>query len=599
MSEVPVSNDVKEQVKKAEHRKNNGNNVVHKFPQNGTLLHHHHDTIMEEPISSAETVGETQRRRHFKSNNKKSKWHTKNSLVRALNGSLRRAKTTEKRNGIVLKTVEIHREGDITLGIYIKQIKRQYKGEVSPTPSKSSNMCIIISRLVPGSLAYEQGVLKPGDEIVSINDVDIESMDLKMVAAIMDLPKVLLLVVRSAGTNFGLNNNLDSKNYIETGSLKNGKSNKTNPIEEVIPSVYDNNGIENPFLSTTITNNHKEPITNHKIQNEYDEAFQALLNAINDLEQVTTPTVTEKKFVSIAESGKNTNTNNSRPSSYWDELNNWIRPSDIGKSREKCSAIDEDLPWEESILHQIPHFPIKSIHSINEVEDPDYDEVTPSVFGDESEELQVDGYAKHWSQVPRGLSSSNDSMSSNASTGFYATHYIPSKSHRASKYNKHSVKLKKSFSVEAQSSNTADFKSLRSTNSENGGKIGEKVIVYPESQSNVQHKNSGVTVAKRQEWFNKGQKVSNELKQRLEGSTSCNTKSNNINNEKPRTSSESSGTSLKSNPRKSSSNSQSNTQDSKCFGSNEEEDDDIIHDRPIVSEDTIVPKSRTGKITFN
>ncbi|XP_002739707.1 rho GTPase-activating protein 100F-like [Saccoglossus kowalevskii] len=85
-----------------------------------------------------------------------------------------------------LRTVEIHKIPGETLGIYIM--------EGDGFDKKDG---IFISRLTLGSVCDQNGLLQIGDEILSVNNVDVTRMNLDEVCHVMKIPSRLLITVKT------------------------------------------------------------------------------------------------------------------------------------------------------------------------------------------------------------------------------------------------------------------------------------------------------------------------------------------------------------------------------------------------------------------
>ncbi|XP_077981872.1 rho GTPase-activating protein 100F-like [Glandiceps talaboti] len=86
----------------------------------------------------------------------------------------------------VLRTVEIHKIQGETLGIYITEGDGFGKKDG-----------IFISRLALGSVCDQNGLLQVGDEILSVNNVDVTRMNLDEVCHVMKIPSRLLITVKT------------------------------------------------------------------------------------------------------------------------------------------------------------------------------------------------------------------------------------------------------------------------------------------------------------------------------------------------------------------------------------------------------------------
>ncbi|XP_066298326.1 rho GTPase-activating protein syd-1-like isoform X1 [Branchiostoma lanceolatum] len=111
-----------------------------------------------------------------------------NMFIRVLHGSLRRVAGAEERpiaDGTALvRTVELTRAPGEMLGFYIRQgngLDRDHG--------------IFVSRIMAGSLVDRYGLLRIGDEILTVNSVDVSYMKLAEVVAIMQIPTRLVMNV--------------------------------------------------------------------------------------------------------------------------------------------------------------------------------------------------------------------------------------------------------------------------------------------------------------------------------------------------------------------------------------------------------------------
>ena len=89
----------------------------------------------------------------------------------------------------VMQTVEILKRPGQTLGFYIREGNGVDKHEG-----------VFISRIAPGSVVENNGLLRIGDEISSVNSVDVTNMNLDDVVILLSIPKRLVLNIRTRRT---------------------------------------------------------------------------------------------------------------------------------------------------------------------------------------------------------------------------------------------------------------------------------------------------------------------------------------------------------------------------------------------------------------
>ena len=128
-----------------------------------------------------------------------------NGLIKKLQVSVRRigsvAAEKQKLNGTayVQKTVEIQRTSGESLGIFIKKRKvpKRLQGVGFNGGKPYMKEGIFVSRIASDSTVAKEAKLQPGDQILTVNTVDVNSFDVKEVAALMCLMNCLVLTVRT------------------------------------------------------------------------------------------------------------------------------------------------------------------------------------------------------------------------------------------------------------------------------------------------------------------------------------------------------------------------------------------------------------------
>lgn len=94
-------------------------------------------------------------------------------------------KTIEMENSSVIQTVEIFKNPGQTLGFYIREGNGVDRQEG-----------VFISRIQAGTVAESNGLLHIGDEILSVNNVEVGRMSLDDVVILMSIPRKLMLKIR-------------------------------------------------------------------------------------------------------------------------------------------------------------------------------------------------------------------------------------------------------------------------------------------------------------------------------------------------------------------------------------------------------------------
>lgn len=491
---------------------------------------------------TAEKKGKKKRQRRAR------RWPTQ-TLARVLErlGSMRK----NEHAASVLRTVTVHRKSGETLGIYIKEIKRNVSNSPNFSDSEGDKKtiprsCIIISRLAQGSVAAKQGVLKSGDEVLLVNHRDISELSLHEVAAMMDYYQQLVLSVRSK--HISVNNNNEDKmaegqcdcncSSAESKTLQTDCShspeksptsiticsqdsvfsssqgprcssdsvntNHTASREEAIPSVYDNDfpsTMVNSVPSQDEEDTHTRP--RGQVELEYDEAFQILMNAINSFEK--------------PESSSNVGCHKSmarntdfRPASYWSPLKEIISNNSENNSTAGTSIDYEDFSATSdspnTSMSNTPQFP--SISELPFPDDPEYDEVAASELGEApGDEVQVDGCARLFSPYPRKNSVSSEQNENLPNLDVLSVSVVSSLHKDSSENDGYGQQ----FSKHAPESNGTD-----TTDGENSVLL--KPHTTPALPSPTQHSktNHVITVGQRRVWLDKGKDISPELKTRLE-----------------------------------------------------------------------------------
>lgn len=89
-------------------------------------------------------------------------------------------------DGFVIRFMEIIKRPGQTLGLYIRSVRVESSGRVG----------LVITKIESDSPIYNSQVIHVGDEILSINLIDVKGMSIDDVVIIMSLPKRLVLAMR-------------------------------------------------------------------------------------------------------------------------------------------------------------------------------------------------------------------------------------------------------------------------------------------------------------------------------------------------------------------------------------------------------------------
>ena len=124
----------------------------------------------------------------------------------------------------VIQTVEILKNPGQTLGFYIREGNGMDRNEG-----------VFISRIAQGSVVENNGLLRVGDEIVTVNSVDVTRTSLDDVVILMSIPKRLVLTIRTK-RNYSKNASCPSLGTIEQEEkpivvLKKGRSSSATAVE--------------------------------------------------------------------------------------------------------------------------------------------------------------------------------------------------------------------------------------------------------------------------------------------------------------------------------------------------------------------------------
>nr|XP_039259962.1 uncharacterized protein LOC120336358 isoform X1 [Styela clava] len=458
----------------------------------------------------------------------------------------------------VLRTVTVHRKPGETLGIYIKEVKRNVSNSSNFSDSEGDKKtiprsCIVISRLAQDSVAAKQGILRNGDEVLLVNHRDISELSLTEVAAMMDYHQQLVLSVRSK--YISVNNNNEEKISTDQCDCKctstdsstsqtdcchspnksptsvticsqdsvfssskvprcsSDSLNTNHTREEAIPSVYDNNfpsTLVNSVPSPDEVDSHSKP--KGRVEIEYDEAFQILLNAINSFEKPQPPSIITCQNSKVSNS-------DFRPASYWAPLNQIISNNSENDSTTGTSIDNEDCSGTSdspnTSMSNTPQFP--STSELPFSDDPEYDEVAASELGEApGDEVQVDGCAHLFIPYRR-----QDSLSSEVSENLPTVNavYVSTatsandEAHQSSDYHKDTMKV-----TRIQGENVTGAHSTNPIISVENSTVPLMPHTTQIAASSLQHLKPGhvITVGQRREWLDKGKDISPELKTRLD-----------------------------------------------------------------------------------
>uniref|UniRef100_H2ZJN1 PDZ domain-containing protein n=1 Tax=Ciona savignyi TaxID=51511 RepID=H2ZJN1_CIOSA len=147
---------------------------------------HPQTTMPQKPIRAAEKV---------------EKRKDNNGFVKKLNSVCRiRSFTNKDIRTCCIKNVEIHRNPNETLGIFIKKrkISRGTHFSVFPDGTRCKEG-IFISRLAPKCKAVD--LVNPGDQLLAINSIEVSHLGVKIVAALMAMPSLLALTIKTPHAN--------------------------------------------------------------------------------------------------------------------------------------------------------------------------------------------------------------------------------------------------------------------------------------------------------------------------------------------------------------------------------------------------------------
>ncbi len=178
--------------------------------------HHHHHSSRHSPHSSPQ---------------RKSQHHRSKSSSETLEMGIKNVEIVD--DDTVIQTVEILKNPGQTLGFYIREGNGSDRGEG-----------VFISRIAQGSVVENNGLLRVGDEIVTVNSVDVTRTSLDDVVILMSIPKRLVLTIRTK-RNYSKNASCPSLCTIEQDEkpivvLKKGRSCSATAVEmtEKVPDEF-------------------------------------------------------------------------------------------------------------------------------------------------------------------------------------------------------------------------------------------------------------------------------------------------------------------------------------------------------------------------
>jgi len=532
--------------------------MIHKLESSGNQPNGYQDPCkLSKSMNNQQSVSNNEPLQQFDA----SKCQNPNGILRMFQGGVRRISSLSERHGrpssYVIKKVEIMKQKEERLGIYIK--KRKVLSKLRGNDSFSHG--IFVTRLDSSCQAARNGLLKPGDQVLAVNDIPIMEPDVKKVASMMDVPKHLILTIRTSQRNSSSNDKAEhAVSYEANGNqifrsqlsdvpeestdiLANSQSLKTKgkgtcntlPSVKTLPSncklstfsgVYDNEGSNRNDVEDTSVS------AQNSVLIKFDESYQILLNAIACCEK-------PNNLQSIENS---TNSSMHRSFSAFDKFSG-LRNADnfalIATKPLESSSVTEDTlvvadPYNDS-LKVLPGIASPCAYGIcfgknvaianNE---PDYDDVPISDTESSSlsacsgnEEFNVDAFVQNMEgndafacQVIHGNESgaSVSSSSSAVSTSSAEMQHFPNSSkHESSSYSKELSLLKQSFSdVECENKKTMHLNTPKFP-------VAHTDLTSNAGMPSYQTQSMGITVDKKRQWLHRGQQVSDELQMRLEG----------------------------------------------------------------------------------